>query len=1157
MRELKRYNVGLNTINTAAIVVVSITKVFFSELKKRWIVITISSFLFTSISSIAQPKTSTLFSLMDEQQTGVSFLNMIKEDDSLNVMRYEYLYNGAGVGVGDFNNDGLNDVFFSGNTSSNKLFINNGNFRFTDITAAAKVKGNGTWGTGVSIADVNGDGWMDIYVCHSGKYAEPKKLSNELFINQGLTNGVPVFMEMAATYGLDAPGTQSTQAAFFDYDKDGDLDMFLLNHSNHKYNPFLNTKKIRSTPDFNLGNRLFQNDQDAKGNMHFTDVTLAAGIVNNALNFGLSVTISDMNKDGWPDIYTTSDYTEKDCFYINNKNGSFTESLSKSFAHISKYAMGADIADYNNDARPDLFTLDMLPENNYRQKLLKGPDEYDQYHLLLDSGYYHQQMRNMLQLNEGVDEKGNLRFSEIGQLAGVSNTDWSWSGLLADFDNDGWKDLFISNGYLRDFTDLDFLKYSVADAKAAAVKAGNFNYQTYDLVKLMPSNKLSNYIFKNNRDLTFSNKSIDWGISKPAVSNAAVYADLDNDGDLDLVVCNNNEPAMLYQNNANELMPGHFVKLRFKGSGLNSKGYGVKASLVTNTTRQFLELYPVRSYQSTISQELVFTFPIQDTVQQIMVEWPNEKESMLTNVKVDQTIELSQADAVAKKSLAPADATKIFTDITVKAGIDFKHRENEFIDFKDEVLLPYQLSKQGPALAKGDVNGDGLEDVFIGGAIDQAGVIYLQTAGDHFIKSASPAWATDAASEDVNAVFFDVDKDGDPDLYVVSGGNEYGDQSPEYADRLYVNDGKGNFTKSMDALPSMLSSKQAIAAADFDNDGDIDLFVGGRGVPGSFPVASQSYLLRNDSKNGQVRFTDVTAKVCPALQKPGMVTAAQWVDINKDKYPELVLAGDWMPVMLFKNNKGNLEDISAASGFQNLNGMWSALKATDIDGDGDIDFLLGNCGYNDQFSKTNKDQPLELYVNDFDDNGTIDAIMCYYIQGKSYPMASRDELLDQLPGLKKKYVHYRDYANATITDIFSPEKIKQSTLLHCDELASGILYNDATNHFTFKPFPVQAQVSKIFGIETADFNLDGKTDVLCTGNYFSYRVQLGRSDASLGLLMKGMSAGDLEVVQPSDSGVYVDGDVRATVLLKNKAGENIIVVAKNNDGMQVLKVNSK
>lgn len=1107
-------------------------------------------------SGIAQRK-APLFSQMSEKETGLSYLNTIREDDSLNVMRYEYLYNGAGLGIGDFNKDGLNDVFFSGNTSANKLFLNKGGFKFRDITTAAGVGGNGTWSTGVSIADVNGDGWLDVYVCHSGKFSDPLKVSNELFINQGLVNGIPSFKEMAQQYGLDAPGTQSTQAAFFDYDKDGDLDMFLLNHSNHTYNPFLNTRKIRSTPDMNFGNRLFRNDQAPGGTMHFTDVTLTAGIVNNALNFGLSVTISDLNQDGWPDIYTTSDYTEKDCFYINNKDGSFTESLAKSFAHIAKYAMGADIADYNNDGRPDVFTLDMLPEDNHRQKLLKGPDEYDQYHLLLDSGYYHQQMRNMLQLNQGKDEKGNLRFSEIGQLAGVSNTDWSWSGLFADFDNDGWKDLFVSNGYLRDFTDLDFLKYSVADAKAAAIKAGNFNYQSYDLVKLMPSNKLSNYVFKNNHDLTFSNKTVDWGIDKPGISNAAAYADLDNDGDLDLVICNNNEPAMVYRNNANEQAPGHYLKLRFKGEGLNTYAYGTRALLITNTTRQWLELYPVRSYQSTISQELVFGFPLTDTIQQLIIEWPNDKITVLPALQADQAIELKQSEAAMKKDNPTMQDRKAFTDITAKAGINFRHVENDFIDFKDEVLLPYQLSKQGPALAKADVNGDGLEDIFIGGAIGQAGALYLQKDRDQFIAAASRPWIADSSSEDVNALFFDADKDGDMDLYVVSGGNEYADQSPEYADRLYINDGKGNFTKTVDALPAMLSSKQAIAAGDFDNDGDLDLFIGGRGLPGAFPMASASYLLRNDSENGSVKFTDITAAVSPDLQKAGMVTVAQWDDLDKDRYPELIIAGDWMPVRLFNNNKGKLEDRSIAAGLVNLHGMWSSLTATDIDGDGDMDILLGNCGYNDQFSKTNKDQPLQLYVNDFDNNGTTDAILCYYIQGKSYPMASRDELLDQVVSLKKKYVHYKDYADATIKDIFPKEKISQAQLLYCDELASGILYNSGQNNFSFKPFPLPAQVSKTFGLITDDFDMDGRKDILCGGNYFSYRVQLGRSDASLGLLMKQNAGGTFVPVDPTISGVYIDGDVRAMVTVKNKSGENIIVIAKNNDAVQVIKANGR
>ena len=1122
---------------------------------KRYPIYILLSFLCFHTGKSFSQKSATLFTLTNNNETGISFLNNIAEDDSFNVMRYEYLYNGAGVGIGDFNNDGFNDIFFSGNTSANKLFLNKGNFKFSDITNTAKVGGNNTWSTGVSIADVNGDGWMDIYVCHSGKHDDPEKLSNELFINQGINNGVPVFKELSKEYGLDAPGTQSTQAAFFDYDKDGDLDMFLLNHSNHTVNPFLNTRKIRSTPDFKFGNRLFRNDRNASGKMFFNDVTLKAGIVNNALNFGLSVTVGDINKDGWADIYTTSDYTEKDCFYVNNKDGSFTESLSKSFAHIAKYAMGADVADYNNDTRPDVFTLDMLPEDNHRQKLLKGPDEYDQYHLLADSGYYHQQMRNMLQLNQGTDEKGNLRFSEIGQLAGVSNTDWSWSGLLADFDNDGWKDLFVSNGYLRDFTDMDFLKYDVANAKTNAIKQGNFNYQTYDLVKLMPSNKLSNYVFKNNGDLTFADKTKEWGISKPAISNAAAYADFDNDGDLDLVVCNNNEPAMVYRNNASDQLSGHYIKLRFTGTGANTRAYGAKATLFTNTTKQYLELYPVRSYQSTLAQELIFGFPANDSIQQLIIEWPDNKETILRNVKEDQTIELKQVEATAKQEPGLLPVTKMFSDVTERSGIIFKHTENDFIDYKDEVLMPYQLSKQGPALAKADVNGDGLEDIFIGGAINQSSVLYIQTAGDKFIPSSSQPWVADAASEDVNALFFDADKDGDADLYVVSGGNEYGDQSPEYADRLYINDGKGNFSKSTGALPLMLSSKQAIAAGDFDKDGDMDLFIGGRGLPGSFPLPSRSYILRNDHKDGESHFIDVTMEVCEILEKPGMITTAEWVDINKDQYPELIIAGDWMPVMLFSNDRGKLVDMSAKSGMKNLNGMWSALKTGDVDGDGDIDILLGNCGYNDQFSKTSAKQPMQLYVNDFDGNGTIDPILCYYIQGKSYPMASRDELLDQVTPLKKKYVKYKDYADATIGDIFSKDKIKNAQLLYCDELASGTLYNNGNNQFSFKAFPLAAQVSKMFGIITADFDKDGAIDILCTGNYFPYRVQLGRSDASLGTLLKGTPGGALSSIDPVTSGIYINGDTRAMVQVKNSAGETLIIVAKNNDAVQVLKAN--
>ena len=1106
-------------------------------------------------SATSQAPDRPMFTHMEGKASGITFLNNIEETDMLNVMRYEYLYNGAGVGVADLNNDGLNDIFFSGNMGPNKLFLNRGGFKFEDITTPAGVKGKGTWSTGVSIADVNGDGLLDIYVCHSGKYDDPTQLSNELFICQGIRDGIPVYKDMAAAYGLDAPGTQSTQAAFFDYDKDGDLDMFLLNHSNHTYNPFLNTRKIRSTSDFHFGNRLFRNDRDAAGNIHFTDVTLDAGIVNNALNFGLSVTVSDLDGDGWPDIYTTSDYSEKDCYYHNGHNGHFTESLSQSFTHISKYSMGSDIADYNNDGRPDVLTLDMLPEDNHRQKLLKGPDEYDEYHLLLDSGYYHQQMRNMLHLNEGIDGNGHLRFSEIGQLAGISNTDWSWSGLFADFDNDGWKDLFVSNGYLRDFTNMDFLKYAVPDAKIQAAKEGHQDFQTYDLVRRMPSNKLTNYIFHNNGDMGFTNVSAAWGLTTPGVSNAAAYADLDNDGDLDLIICNNNQPAEIYRNDENLIRKNHFLRVQLTGEGLNTRAYGAKAVLtMADGAKQYQELYPVRGYQSTMAPELFFGFPANAVVNELKVIWPSGRTTILSHPQADQILRLQEKDASASPVTAPS-ITRLFTDITNHAGINFIHKENDFIDFKEEVLIPYQLSREGPAMAKGDVNGDKLEDLYIGGAIGQAGQLFLQTKEGTFTpaSSASQPWQTDSVHEQVNALFLDVDNDGDQDLYIVSGGNEYADQSPEFQDQLYVNDGKGNFTKAPEgALPLMLSSKLAIAAGDYDHDGDLDLFVGGRGLSGSFPLPSKSYLLRNDSRNGIIHFTDVTDELCPALRQPGMVTTAIWSDQNNDQYPELLLAGDWMSVRLFRNEQGRLSDISATAGLSHLSGMWSSITALSSG----KDLLLGNSGYNSQF-KASVTQPMSLYAADFDDNGAIDPIFCYYIKGKSYPMASRDELLDQIVPLKKKFIHYSDYADATLQDIFSKDKIAGAKMLTCEELASGILHHKGPEQYAFTALPTAAQFSRVFGAVSDDLDGDGIPDLLIAGNFFPYRTQLGACDASLGLLLKGRTDGTFEPVDPAISGLYAGGDVRRIIEIRTFSGEKLLVIGKNNDAVQVLKINTK
>lgn len=1120
----------------------------------RKTLILFTTLLFFYLPGLAQQAlTKPLFTLMNLRETGVQFVNKIEEDDSLHVFKYEYLYNGHGTGVADFNNDGLIDIFFSGNTVPNKLFLNKGNFQFADITKEAGVAGNKTWATGVSIADVNGDGVPDIYVCHSGYYKDSSKLSNELFINSGLVNGKPVFKEMAKQYNLDAPGSQSTQAAFFDYDKDGDLDMFLLNHSNHTYNPFLNTREQRATPNFHLGNRLFRNDKQPDGAMHFADVTLQAGIINNSLNFGLGIVISDINQDGWPDIYTTSDYTEQDYYYVNNKNGTFTQSLQKSFTHISKYSMGADIADYNNDGLPDVLTLDMLPEDNYRQKLLKGADEYDQYHLLLDSGYYHQQMRNMLHLNRGIDDEKNVRFSEIGQLAGVSNTDWSWAGLLADLDNDGLKDLLVTNGYLRDYTDLDFLKYTVADEQLKQAAKGNLNFKTYDLVKKMPSNKLANYLFHNNGDLTFSDVSKDWGFSTPSISNGAAYADLDNDGDLDLIICNNNDPVMLYRNNLDGVQ--HYLKLQLKNSDKNTYALGAKVWIYNKGTIQYQEQFPVRGYQSTVSPVLSFGLGKNEKIDSLIIQWPGGATDKLQNIQADQTLSLQPANTnTAGKENQLLSKQTMFSAINDKTGIDFKHQENEFIDFKDEVLLPYQLSRMGPALAKADVNKDGLEDVFIGGAIGQSGKLFIQNKENGFVAGSSQPWEADAASEDVNAVFLNANRDGYPDLYVVSGGNEYMDGSPEYADRLYLNDGKGGFSKAVNALPQMNSSKLAIAVADFDTDGDTDIFIGGSCIAGSFPYAARSYLLRNDSKGAEVRFTDITETANKELLNPGMVTAATWIDLNKDNYPELMIVGDWMPVQLFQNESGVLKNVSTLAGLDKTNGMWSSIVGDDIDNDGDIDFIAGNCGINNQF-KSSLNEPMTIFANDFDDNGTVDPIMCYYIQGKSYPMASRDELLDAVLPLRKKFVKYRDYAGATIESIFSKNKLNAAKRYYCYQLSSCLLINKGDNTFSVQPLPAEAQFSKVYGAIVKDFNKDGTNDIFLAGNFYPYRVQLGRCDASLGVLLKGKGENIFEPVPHSASGLYIDGEVRRVVSLQNEKKQSLIIMAKNNGNVQIIKEN--
>lgn len=1078
--------------------------------------------------------------------TGIRFINSLKETPRQNILNYEYMYNGGGVSVGDVNNDGLTDIYFTGNQAGNKLYLNKGNLQFEDITDKAGAGGKKSWATGVTMADVNGDGLIDIYVCYSG-VGDLESRANLLYINEGLKNGVPSFAEKAAEYGINAPGSNSTQAAFFDYDRDGDLDMFLVNHATMFYSTFVNTTRLRTKKHPYFSNRLYRND-----NGHFIDVSEQAGIKGGGNNFGLGISISDINNDGWPDIYTTNDYDEQDFLYLNNRNGTFNDITKQSLGHTSKNSMGCDIADYNNDGLMDIVVLDMLPEDNKRQKLLKGADEYDKYNLLVDSGYFHQNMRNTLQLNQGFTKEGVPIFSEIGQLAGISNTDWSWSPLFADFDNDGNKDLLVTNGFLRDFTNLDFLNFTMATyrKKYGAKMPGD------QLIKELPSTKISNYIFHNNNNLTFSNVTEAWGLSKKAISNGATYADLDNDGDLDLIINNLGEQATVYRNNTEKDSGNSYLSIQLQDTGLNRFGIGAKVVVETVTgKKQFVEMSPARGFQSSVDPVLHFGFGIDSIIKQIIVYWPNGKASSYNNIKINSLLTLKPTSFTPATDTISNVIAATFSDITATAGINFAQHENVYVDFKQEYLLPWQLSRQGPRLAKADVNHDGLEDVFIGAPMGQVAQLYLQTINGKFILSLSQPWKVDSACEDIQSIFFDADGDGDNDLYVVSGGNEYHSDAAGLQDRLYLNDGKGNFLKAIKALPSISASKSCVAVADYNNDGRPDIFVGGRVVPGKYGITPESYLFKNQSQKDKVQFYNTISSDASELKFTGMVTDAVWNDINKDGWMDLIVTGEWMPVKIFINNKGKLEDKTTAYHLENTSGLWQRIIPGDIDGDGDTDFLLGNLAPNTQL-RASVIEPMTLCVNDFMNNGISVPLLCYYIQGVSYPYASKDELIEMMPSLKKKFLLYETYATATLNDIFTPHQLKGMKELKVNTTKNSWLENKGNGKVELHELPVAAQFSCIQG---GVFNKSLKADkpsIFAAGNFYPFRVQLGREDACKGLLLKyNNEISNFNVAGLSETGVVTGGDIRDMVAVKTKGDKLIIIISKNNDFVQVIKTN--
>jgi hypothetical protein len=1043
-----------------------------------------------------------LFSLLSEQQTGLNFTNAINETEALNILSYEYFYNGGGVAVGDINNDGLPDLLFTGNMRPNKLYLNLGSFKFKDITSQASplLEGRkGSWKTGATMADVNGDGLLDIYLCYSGKGSDDIR-RNQLFINQGNTR----FQEEAAAYGLSDP-SYSTQAAFFDYDNDGDLDMFLLNHNVKKIDN-MEFARRKDEVDVLAGNKLYQND-----NGHFTDVSKAAGITQNPLTFGLGIAIADINKDGWADIYVTNDYNEPDYLYINQKNGTFSNKSQQMLRHHSHFSMGVDIADFNNDAQPDIFTLDMLPADNHRQKSLQLQENYETFGLMLQQELYPQYMRNMLHLNNG-----DGTFSEIAQLAGVSKTDWSWCPLIADFDNDGFKDIYISNGYLRDYTNKDFLRYW-GDYKIKKAMARE-PFQLMDLVTAMPSTSVPDYIFKNEHNLTFSNKQEEWGLNQANMSNGAVYADLDCDGDLDLVVNTINQPASIYQNRSIEDHHTNYLALKLQGSGKNTQAIGAKAYVYTPGLVQYQEVNPNRGYLSCVSTTLNFGLGTSQRIDSMRIIWPNQTSQLLTGVKANQLLTLAGPPAAKPYVRTVPTPKPVFRPAAPL--FDFKPEEVALNDFKRQLLMLFMYSKTAPVLAKADVNKDGLDDLFVSGAAGEVGKLYLQQPGAKFVaaplgRSSSQPGGTVAA-----ATFFDATGDGYPDLYLAKGGYSlYEAGQDELQDELYINDGKGHFTLAASNLPQLnAGSKSCVRAADADNDGDLDLFVGGRVIPGRYPLPPPSYLLLND---GRGKFVAAPVPFASA----GMVTDAQWVDLNKDGRKDLVLCGEMMPISVWLNTPQGFQDQTAMYFATPQKGFWFSLHVADVNADGQPDIVAGNLGLNSPLQASPK-EPAELYFADFDNNGSIDPFLNFYVQGKSYPFVSRDELNDEIYPMRRRFTSYKAYADAVMTDIFSSEELGKAGKLEANELRTT-LYLNQNGKFTAAELPVEAQFSVVTQVASGDYNHDGHRDLLLLGNHTDNRLKIGSLDAGYGCLLQGDGRGHFRYVPQPAAGICVLGDVKS------------------------------